>query len=626
MKPLSLLLVGFALAQPYKDLEAHTGPVNAVVFAPNNYYLISAGSDRQVILWSIPDGSIMGRLSSRKGGRQTIQPPQASVNTLFFQSPFSKPQARDSFSFPLWAASSDGSLYEIEVFKVPGPGGEEGLLLRRSVNLARRISKTNPPIYWESLVMHPKKPIVYVLNRFGTLAAWDKDEDWLQLFQDTAEVSYALAMPGHAKALYLGSGSGAIYVLDPNSLSIEKVLRGHRSGVRGLALSYDDRLLASAGLDGKVMIWQLPEGLRIRTLDGHEDGVRAVAFSPDGRYLASAGKDGLLILWDVALGTREKTLRLGTPLWSVAFSPNGQYLAAGGNDGLLRLWRIDQLGIRPAQILTDREELYRPPLELEDNIPLCTQPKPYRYAYIIGNEDYRTYQPTFTPTMNVPYAIRDAYAFRVYAEQVLGVPPKNIVFLQNATASQMRRELEKLLILSQVSKGQAEIFFYYAGHGVPHPDTKESYLLPVDVSPRQVQEGGIRLTDLVKQLGSAQARRVWLIVDACFSGGARNESPLASRGIRIRPKPVQLQGPVILLAASSADQESLPYHQAQHGLFTYFLLKALKEDCTRLPISQLFEKVRIEAARYSLLLHEKLQEPSLLISPELSEEAIQETW
>jgi hypothetical protein len=433
-------------------------------------------------------------------------------------------------------------------------------------------------------------------------------------------------MPSHAKALYLGSGSGAIYVLEPNELSIQKVLRGHREGVRGLALSYDDRLLASAGLDGKVMIWQLPEGLRTRTLEGHRDGVRAVAFSPDGRYLASAGKDGLLIIWNVALGTRDKVIDLGTPLWCVAFSPNGQYLVAGGNDGLLRLWRIDQLGIRPAQILAERDELYRPPVELEDDIPICTQPKPYRYAYIIGNEDYRTYQPTFTPAMNVPYAIRDAYAFRMYAEQVLGIPAQNIVFLQNATASQMRRELEKLLILAQVSQGQAEIFFYYAGHGVPHPDTKESYLLPVDVSPRQVQEGGIRLTDLVRQLGTSGARRVWLIIDACFSGGARNESPLASRGIRIRPKPIQLQGPVILLAASSADQESLPYHQAQHGLFTYFLLKSLKENCTRLPLEEFHEKVRVETARYSLLLHEKLQEPSLLVSPELPPEVIQETW
>jgi WD40 repeat protein len=77
-----LLLVGLFWAQPYKDLEGHTGPVNAIAFTPDSRYLVSAGSDRQVILWSIPYGSLIGRLSGRKQGRQTLQPPQASVNAL----------------------------------------------------------------------------------------------------------------------------------------------------------------------------------------------------------------------------------------------------------------------------------------------------------------------------------------------------------------------------------------------------------------------------------------------------------------------------------------------------------------------------------------------------------------
>jgi WD40 repeat protein len=367
------------------------------------------------------------------------------------------PQPTDSLIHPFWAASSDGNLYEIELIK-PSKAEGGGLLLKRVVPLSRRLSKTGLPLYWESLVLHPRKALAYVLSRFGTLATWDWEEDWLQTFRDTAEVSYALAMPSHAKALYLGSGSGAIYVLEPNELSIQKVLRGHREGVRGLALSYDERLLASAGLDGKVMIWQMPEGLRIRTLEGHQDGVRAVAFSPDGRYLASAGKDGLVIIWNVALGTREKIIDLGTPLWCVAFSPNGQYLVAGGNDGLLRLWRIDQLGIRPAQILADRDELYRPPVELEDNVPVCTQPKPYRYAYIIGNEDYRTYQPTFTPAMNVPYAIRDAYAFRMYAEQVLGIPPKISSFSRMPPPPRCVGSSKSSLSLPKPARGRQKYF------------------------------------------------------------------------------------------------------------------------------------------------------------------------
>ncbi len=64
----TLFLLGLLIAQPYKDLEGHTGPVNAIAFTPDSRYLVSAGSDRQVILWSIPYGSLIGRLSGRKQG------------------------------------------------------------------------------------------------------------------------------------------------------------------------------------------------------------------------------------------------------------------------------------------------------------------------------------------------------------------------------------------------------------------------------------------------------------------------------------------------------------------------------------------------------------------------------
>ncbi|MEN3041277.1 MAG: caspase family protein [Bacteroidia bacterium] len=605
---LSQSILAWAVAQPYKDLEGHTGAVYALVFSTDSRYLLSASSDRTVRLWHMPHGTLLGRFGGASASINALTPISDSLGTF-------------------WGAASDGKIYQWRLKDYKENTATVLIRPTRVENLAKRAIKSGPTDPWEGIFLHPKRPILYAVSRGGFVVEWDTEEGWIQTYRDTAGVAYTLLLPSYAKSLYVGSGSGALIVLDPQDLSVQKILRGHTKGIRGLAISPDQRTLATAGLDGKIMLWTIPEGLRIKTLEKHTDGVRAVAFSPDGRYLASAGKDGLLCLWSLPTGRLEKTIDLGAPLWTVAFSPNGQYLIAGGEAGILRLWRIDQLGIRPIQIIAETDALYAPPIDLQDNIPQCPTQHPHRYAFIVGNEDYRSFQPTFTPAMNVPYAIRDAYAFRVYAEQMLGIPNLNIVFLQNATAAQIARELEKLLLLIGASRGKAEIFFYYAGHGVPHPQTQESYILPVDVPPNAPDRGGIRLSDLVQKLGESGVGKVWLILDACFSGGAREESPLAARGIRLRPKPIVLSGPVILISATSADEEALPYHQAQHGLFTYFFLKALKlRGCTNTPIEAILEEAATETTRYSLLLHNKLQRPTWIVSPALSAQVLTTPW
>ena len=118
--------------------------------------------------------------------------------------------------------------------------------------------------------------------------------------------------------------------------------------VRALALSPDGRLLASAGDDPVVQLWEVQTGKAGAQLPGHTDWVLCLAFRPDGKELASAGYDGVIRLWDVAAGKKLRDLSAAPPpppktapepviVWSLAYRPDGKELAAGTADGVIHL-------------------------------------------------------------------------------------------------------------------------------------------------------------------------------------------------------------------------------------------------------------------------------------------------
>jgi WD40 repeat protein len=80
------------------------------------------------------------------------------------------------------------------------------------------------------------------------------------------------------------------------------LMKGHKEAVFGLAFSHDGKLLASAGIDSIIGLWDTATGQSIAVLKGHKAQVAAVGFTPDNATLVSAGYDRTVRLWDVKTG------------------------------------------------------------------------------------------------------------------------------------------------------------------------------------------------------------------------------------------------------------------------------------------------------------------------------------
>jgi uncharacterized caspase-like protein len=149
-------------------------------------------------------------------------------------------------------------------------------------------------------------------------------------------------------------------------------------------------------------------------------------------------------------------------------------------------------------------------------------------------------------------------------------------------------ELEKVFSeggwLSKRVNNQSEIIVYYAGHGVPDLKTDNPYIVPYDGDPNYPSITGYSLERLYSELAKLQVKKVTIFIDACFSGGTRNNQMLLAdaRPININFKnPESISENMNVFAASSGNEISSSYPEKSHGLFTYFLLKGMRGDADK---------------------------------------------
>lgn len=245
--------------------------------------------------------------------------------------------------------------------------------------------------------------------------------------------------------------------------------------------------------------------------------------------------------------------------------------------------------------------------DVDLNLPQSKTENNTTFAIIIANEDYQK-------ESKVEFARNDGQMFATYCKQVLGIPEKNVHLIENATLNNIFYEVDWLKNVCDAFGGDASVIIFYAGHGVPDEATGSSYLLPVDGVGQNIRTC-YNLNEFYKTLSEMPTKNLTVFMDACFSGTKRSGETMASaRGVAIKSKPAELKGKMVVFSAAQGDETAYSLKDKNHGLFTYFLLKKLKETNGQVKLGELGDYITQQVKRFSIVENGKIQTPSIVAS------------
>ncbi len=182
------------------------------------------------------------------------------------------------------------------------------------------VSESNP-LYWEST---------------GKVSLWNyRTGEKLRGF---SEPGRALALSADDSLLAAAGSNSGVYLWDARSGKLLRTLPT-ASPVWSLAFSPTGDRLVTAGWSAEPLVWKLEGKEEPTSLKGHLRNVWAATFSPDGLSIRTVSSDQTIRSWDAATFAPKTILRgHENEVWCLAYSPDGKTLATGGKDQTVRLW------------------------------------------------------------------------------------------------------------------------------------------------------------------------------------------------------------------------------------------------------------------------------------------------
>ncbi|MFV9504218.1 MAG: serine/threonine protein kinase [Oscillochloridaceae bacterium umkhey_bin13] len=308
-----------ATLEPIRRLEDHGGEISALAFSPDSGVLaVGTQDDPSIRIWDLRSGRELRRLEGHTGWIRSL------------------------------AFSPDGSLL------ASGSTDQQIVLWDAATGQeVRRLSGHRD--FLGNLSFSPDGTRLASASRDGTARLWDVASGTERSgFSYTAPINpqngapfwlTGISFSPDGNLLAVGSVSGSVYLLNPDTGQLQRELQGHQGWVviRGVSFSPDGSLLASASLDGTVRLWSPRTGTERTVLS--QAGLRLLGLSwkADGNSLAvSSDTAGSLAVWNVSRREISQSVNLAQgALTALAYSDTGASLVTGGVNGSVKVYRLN---------------------------------------------------------------------------------------------------------------------------------------------------------------------------------------------------------------------------------------------------------------------------------------------
>jgi WD40 repeat protein len=243
--------------QALHTIKAHTAEILSLAFSPDGEQIASASRDKTIGVWDSKSGTRKQQLK--------LQDEPARISSLAF--------APDGFRLALGI----------------------GKLQFWSSYTGKKLIEFGSPT--DRLVFHPNKKQILTANRsFGVISLLDISSQTI-IWESAPLASNTNCITIDTTGKYFAVGTNEFSALIGETITgkiIQKIV-SHSRSIVGIAFSPDSQLLATAGYDGTIQIWEISteqEQLRYYTPSNPH---YTIQFSPDATRVYAASSDGVRV-------------------------------------------------------------------------------------------------------------------------------------------------------------------------------------------------------------------------------------------------------------------------------------------------------------------------------------------